>query len=57
MIINPIACSCTSFAIFDALKIFLGLIGEVHLLNIYQRGSFYHLAINVVIVGCGCEGY
>ncbi|CBI75815.1 3-dehydroquinate dehydratase (3-dehydroquinase) (Type II DHQase) [Bartonella clarridgeiae 73] len=42
LIINPGAYGHTSFAIFDALKMFPGPIVKVHLSNIYQRESFRH---------------
>ncbi|OPB30485.1 type II 3-dehydroquinate dehydratase [Bartonella sp. WD12.1] len=62
LIINPAAYSHTSLAILDALKMFSGLIVEVHLSNIYQRESFRHhsyisMGVDAVIVGCGGEGY
>ncbi|EJF91878.1 type II 3-dehydroquinate dehydratase [Bartonella melophagi] len=62
LIINPAAYSHTSLAILDALKMFSGLIVEVHLSNIYQRESFRHhsyisMGVDAVIAGCGGEGY
>ncbi|MEL6089280.1 type II 3-dehydroquinate dehydratase [Bartonella schoenbuchensis] len=62
LIINPAAYSHTSLAILDALKMFSGLIVEIHLSNIYQRESFRHhsyisMGVDAVIAGCGSEGY
>ncbi|ENN94175.1 type II 3-dehydroquinate dehydratase [Bartonella bovis] len=62
LIINPAAYSHTSLAILDALKMFSGLIVEVHLSNIYQRESFRQnsyisMGANAIIAGCGGEGY
>ncbi|AQX19145.1 type II 3-dehydroquinate dehydratase [Bartonella sp. WD16.2] len=62
LIINPAAYSHTSLAILDALKMFSGLIVEVHLSNIYQRESFRHhsyisMDADAIIAGCGSDGY
>lgn len=62
IIINPAAYSHTSIAILDALKMFEGLVVEVHLSNIHQRESYRHHSFvseraNAVIAGCGSSGY
>lgn len=62
LIINPAAYSHTSIAILDALKMFKGIVVEVHLSNIHQRESFRHHSYvssraNAVIAGCGSAGY
>lgn len=62
IIINPAAYSHTSIAILDALKMFQGVVVEVHLSNIHQREEFRHFSFvskraDAVIAGCGIAGY
>jgi len=62
IIINAAAYSHTSIAILDALQTFKGLIAEVHLSNIHRRDRFRHRSYvsscaDIVIAGCGLNGY
>src|SRR5215470_13089081 len=62
LIINPAAYSFTSIAIFGALKIFEGLIFEVHVSNIHARDELHRhsklsAAVKAVIAGLGPYGY
>lgn len=62
IVINPAAYSHTSVAILDALKMFNGIVVEVHLSNIHQREAFRHHSYvsaraDAVIAGCGSAGY
>ncbi len=62
IIINPAAYSHTSIAILDALKMFEGLVVEVHLSNIHKREAYRHHSFvseraDAVIAGCGSAGY
>ncbi|WP_297323626.1 type II 3-dehydroquinate dehydratase [uncultured Bartonella sp.] len=62
IIINPAAYSHTSIAILDALKMFEGLVVEVHLSNIHKREHYRHHSFvsersDAVIIGCGSAGY
>ena len=62
IIINPGAYSHTSVAILDALNAFDGVVIEVHISQIHKREAFRHHSYvshraDVVIVGCGTEGY
>ena len=62
VVINPAAFSFTSVALLDALKMFPGLIIEVHISNIHRREPLYHrslvsLAATGVIAGLGADGY
>ncbi|MDB5660112.1 MAG: aroQ [Cypionkella sp.] len=62
IIINPGAYSHTSVAILDALKVFEGVVLEVHISNIHQREAFRHHSYvsgraDGVIAGFGTEGY
>jgi len=62
LIINPAAYSFTSIAMYDALKIFEGLIFEVHISNIHARDELHRhsklsAAVKAVIAGLGPYGY
>ena len=62
LIINPAGFSFTSIAIYDALKIFEGLIYEVHISNIHARDELHRhsilsSAVKGVIAGLGPYGY
>lgn len=62
IIINPAAYSHTSIAILDGLKMFEGLVVEVHLSNIHKREPYRHHSFiseraDAVIAGCGSAGY
>ena len=62
LIINPAAFTFTSFAIFDALKLFEGPIIELHITNIHAREEAYHhskisAVATAVICGLGAYGY
>ncbi|AQT41777.1 Dehydroquinase [Bartonella apihabitans] len=62
IIINPAAYSHTSIAILDALKMFEGVVVEVHLSNIHKRETYRHHSFvseraDAVIAGCGSDGY
>src|SRR5262249_2890703 len=62
LIINPAAYSFTSVAIYDALKIFVGPIFEVHISNIHARDELHRhsklsSAVKAVIAGLGPYGY
>lgn len=62
LIINPAALSFTSIAMFDAMKIFEGLIYEVHISNIHARDELHRhsklsAAATAVIAGLGPYGY
>ena len=62
IIINAAAYTHTSIAILDSLRVFTGLIYEVHISNIYnreyyRRKSYISLISNGVICGLGILGY
>ena len=62
IIINPGGYSHTSIAISDCLRLFQGLIYEVHISNIYRREKFRRFSYlsdisSVVICGLGFLGY
>ena len=62
IIINAAAYTHTSIAILDALKIFTGIVIEVHITNIHSREEFRHhsfisKAAQGVIAGFGKESY
>lgn len=62
IVVNPAAYSHTSVAILDALKMFNGIVVEVHLSNIHQREAFRHHSYvsaraDAVIAGCSSAGY
>ena len=62
IIINAGGYTHTSIAILDSLRIFTGLIYEVHISNIYsreyyRRKSYISLISNGVICGLGILGY
>ena len=62
IIINAAAYTHTSIAILDSLRVFTGLIYEVHISNIYnreyyRRKSYVSMISNGVICGLGILGY
>jgi 3-dehydroquinate dehydratase-2 len=62
VIINPASYSFTSIAILDALKIYDGLIIELHISNIHARDEFHRHSVlsqaaTAVIAGLGARGY
>ena len=62
IIINPAGLSFTSVPILDALKMFPGLIYELHITNIHRREAIYHKSLvstvaTAVIAGLGAAGY
>jgi 3-dehydroquinate dehydratase II len=62
IIINPAAYSFTSIAMLDAIRIFDGLVFEVHISNIHardeaHRNSKLSSAVKAVIAGLGPYGY
>jgi 3-dehydroquinate dehydratase II len=62
IIINPAACSFTSIAMLDAVKVFEGPVFEVHISNIHardeaHRNSKLSSAVKAVIAGLGPYGY
>lgn len=62
IIINPAACSFTSVALIDALKVFPGPIIELHISNIHARDALHRHSITssaatAVICGLGPYGY
>lgn len=62
LIVNPAAFSFTSFAMFDALKLFEGPVIELHITNIHAREEAYHhsrisAVATAVICGMGAYGY
>lgn len=62
IIINPAAFSHTSIAVLDALKMYDGLVIEVHISNVHQRERFRHHSYvshrsDGVIIGLGTNGY
>ena len=62
IIINPAGFTHTSVAILDALKVFDGMVVEVHLSDISKRESFRHFSYvseraDKVIKGKGPDGY
>ena len=62
IIINAAAYTHTSIAILDALKIFTGIVIEVHITNIHSREEFRHHSFiskvaQGIIAGFGVESY
>jgi len=62
IIINPAACSFTSIALLDAIKVFDGPVFEVHISNIHARDELHRhsilsSAVKAVIAGLGPYGY
>lgn len=62
IIINAGAFTHYSYAIFDALNAFDGLVFEVHISNVYQREEFRHHSVissraDGVLAGFGDQGY
>ena len=62
IIINAAAYTHTSIAILDALKIFKGIIIEIHITNIHSREEFRHHSFiskvaKGIIAGFGQESY
>ncbi|XZR52604.1 MAG: type II 3-dehydroquinate dehydratase [Candidatus Carsonella ruddii] len=62
LIFNPAALSHYSLSILDCLKIFKGIIIELHITNLYKREFFrkkslMSLRSDIIISGMGIEGY
>jgi 3-dehydroquinate dehydratase-2 len=62
IIINPAAFTFTSMALMDALKMFPGVLIELHISNIHKREPIYHTSYvspiaTAVIAGLGAYGY
>jgi 3-dehydroquinate dehydratase II len=62
IIINPAGLTFTSVPIMDALKMFPGLVIELHITNIHRREAVYHHSLvskvaTGVIAGLGPAGY
>jgi 3-dehydroquinate dehydratase-2 len=62
IIINPAAFTFTSMALMDALKMFPGVLIELHISNIHKREPIYHKSYvspiaTAVIAGLGAYGY
>ena len=62
IIINAAAFTHTSIAILDALKMFKGIVIEIHITNIHAREEFRHNSFiskvaNGIIAGFGEESY
>jgi 3-dehydroquinate dehydratase II len=62
LIVNPAAFTFTSFAMFDALKLFEGPIIELHITNIHAHDKASHhskvsAVATAVICGIGAYGY
>ncbi|WMC20471.1 MAG: 3-dehydroquinate dehydratase [Candidatus Carsonella ruddii] len=62
LIFNPAALSHYSLSILDCLKIFKGIIIELHITNLYKREFFrkkslLSLRSDIIISGMGIEGY
>ncbi len=62
IVINPAGLTFRSIPVLDALKMFKGIIIELHLSNIHRREAIYHhslisSAATAVIAGLGARGY
>ncbi|AFP83486.1 3-dehydroquinate dehydratase [Candidatus Carsonella ruddii CE isolate Thao2000] len=62
LLINPGAYSHNSIALLDCLKIYKGMLIEIHISNIYNReyfrkNSLISLRSNLIISGMGLNGY
>lgn len=62
IVINPAGLTFTSVPIMDALKMFTGIIIELHISNIHRRDAIYHHSLiskvaTAVIAGLGPQGY
>lgn len=62
IVINPAGLSFTSVPIMDALKMFPGVVIELHISNIHRREAVYHHSLmskvaTAVIAGLGAQGY
>ncbi|AFP83676.1 3-dehydroquinate dehydratase [Candidatus Carsonella ruddii CS isolate Thao2000] len=62
LLINPGAYSHTSIALLDCLKVYKGVLIEIHISNIYNRdffrkNSLISLRSNLIISGMGIQGY
>ena len=62
IIINPAGLTFTSVPIYDALRMFPGLIFELHISNVHRREDIYQRSLvsrvaTAVIMGLGADGY
>lgn len=62
IVINPAGLTFTSVPIMDALKMFLGVVIELHITNIHRREAVYQHSLmskvaTAVIAGLGPQGY
>lgn len=62
IVINPAGLTFTSVPIMDALKMFPGVVIELHISNIHRREAIYHQSLvskvaTAVIAGLGPQGY
>ncbi|MDP2081189.1 MAG: type II 3-dehydroquinate dehydratase [Pseudotabrizicola sp.] len=62
IVINPAGLTFTSVPIMDALKMFPGVVIELHISNIHRREAVYHQSLvskvaTAVIAGLGPDGY
>ena len=62
IVINPAGLTFTSVPLYDALKMFLGPIFELHISNIHRREDVYQRSLisrvaTAVIMGLGADGY
>lgn len=62
IVINPAGLTFRSIPVLDALKMFPGIIIELHLSNIHRREAIYHHSLmspvaTAVIAGLGARGY
>ncbi len=62
LVINPAGLTFQSIPVLDALKMFKGIIIELHISNIHRREAIYHrslvsTAATAVIAGLGARGY
>ncbi|WP_137177004.1 type II 3-dehydroquinate dehydratase [Roseomonas sp. AR75] len=62
IVINPAGLTFGSIPVLDALKMFRGVIIELHISNIHRREPIYHRSLvsgvaTAVIAGLGARGY
>lgn len=62
IVINPAGLTFRSIPVLDALKMFKGVIIELHISNIHRREPIYHQSLmssvaTAVIAGLGARGY